>query len=188
MNNILIGFLLIFLDFNLTLGNSQLGLIPDFIGYIVLRNGLAEMAGESPLFLKAKPYATGMAVYTGILYFMDLLGISASLGALSYLLAIASTVISLYISYDIVMGVKDMEEKYNAPLNGASLHATWTLLAVFNIVVYISLLIPVLAVICIIVTVIVAICFLVAFSKSKNLYYDLKSRLGRPIEDDYRGD
>ena len=171
--------MLIFLDFNLNLGNLQIGLIPDFIGYIVMINGLMEMAGESQLFLKVKPYATGMAVYTGILYFMDLFGISASLGALSYILAIASTIISLYISYNIVMGVKEIEEKYNAILNGDSLKSTWTLLAVFNIIVYISLLIPALAVICIIVTFIVAICFLVAFSKSKDLYYEMEARPGK---------
>lgn len=188
MKNIFIGFLLIFLDFNLNLGNSQIGLIPDFIGYIVMINGLMEMSGESPLFLKVKPYATGMAVYTGILYLMDLLAISASLGALSVILGIASTIISLYISYNIVMGVKEIEEKYHTLFNGDSLKSSWTLLAVFNFVVYISLLIPALAVICIIVTFIVAICFLVAFSKSKNLYYEMKAHPGIPIEDDYRGD
>ena len=110
---------------------------------------------------------------------MDLFGISASLGALSYILAIVSTIISLYISYNIVMGVKEIEEKYNAILNGDSLKSTWTLLAVFNIIVYISLLIPALAVICIIVTFIVAICFLVAFSKSKDLYYEMEARPGK---------
>lgn len=176
MKNIFIGFILIFLDFNLNLGNSQIGLIPDFIGYIAMINGLAEMSGESPQFMTVKPYATGMAVYTGILYFMDFLGISASIGAFSYILAIASTIISLYISYCIVMGVKEMEDKYNTFLNGESLKSTWTLLAVFNVIVYVSLLIPALAVICILVTLIVGIYFLVAFSKSKNLYYEIKSR------------
>jgi hypothetical protein len=76
--------MLIFLDFNLNLGNSQIGLIPDFAGYIVMINGLREMADESPLFMKVKPYATGMAVYTAAVYAMDLFGISSSLGALSY--------------------------------------------------------------------------------------------------------
>jgi hypothetical protein len=182
MKNILIGFLLIFLDFNLNLGSSQIGLIPDFAGYIIMINGLAEMAGESPLFLKVKPYATGMAVYTGILYLMNLIGISASLGALSYILAVASTIISLYISYCVVTGIKEMEEKYSVFLNGGSLKSTWTLLAVFNIAAFVSLLIQPLAVICIIAAFIVAICFLVAFSKSKNLYDEMKARSGIPIE------
>lgn len=35
MRNIFIGFLFVFLDFNLSLGTSQIGLIPDFVGYIL---------------------------------------------------------------------------------------------------------------------------------------------------------
>ncbi len=173
MKKIFTGFILIFLDFNLNIGNAQIGLIPDFIGYIVMINGLVQMGDESPLFMKVKPLASGMAVYTGILYFLDLVGISVSLGAVYYILAIASVVISLYISYNIVMGVIEMEEKYNRPLNGSKLKSTWTILAVFNILTFISLIIPVLAIVCIVVTIIVGICFLVSFNTSKNMYYDM---------------
>lgn len=183
MKNIFTGFLLIFLDFNLNLGNSQIGLIPDFVGYIVMINGLVEMAKESSLFMEVKPYASGMAVYTGILYLIDLTGISASLGALSYILAIVSTLISLYISYNIVMGVKEVEGKYNVFLNGDSLKYTWKLLAVFNVVTFVFLLAPAIATVCIIVSIIVAICFLVAFNKSKNMYYDMNHQSGKHIDE-----
>jgi hypothetical protein len=177
LKNIFIGLMLIYLDFSINLGNSKIGLIPDFIGYIVMIKGLAEMADESPLFLKVKPFAGGMSVYTGILYLMDLFGISVSLGVLFYLFAITSTVISLYISYNIVMGVKEMEGKYNVLLNGDSLKSIWTVLTVINIIVYVFLLIQALAVICIIVSCIVAICFLVAFYKSKNKYYEMNAHI-----------
>jgi len=172
MKNIFLGFIFIFLDFTLTLGNARIGLIPDFVGYIIMINGLAQMEGESTWFMKVKPYATGMAVYNGILYLLDLIGISVSLGALSYVLAFVSTAISLYISYHIVMGVIDMEEKYNTLLNGKSLKSTWTLLAVFNILTFITLLIPLVSIACILGCFVVAICFLVAFNNSKNLYYN----------------
>ena len=172
MSNIFIGLILVFLDFNLNLGNSTIGLIPDFIGYIIMIKGLEEMAPESVLFIKVKPFATGMAIYSVVLYIMDLLGISMSLGALIYLLAIISTAISLYISYNIVMGVIDMEEKYNTALNGDTLKSTWKLCAIFNVLSFVSLLIPLVAIVSIIVTLIVSIYFLVVFSKSKNLYYD----------------
>lgn len=172
MRNIFIGFIFIFLDFNLDLGNSRIGLIPDFIGYIALINGLVEMAEESPLFMKVKPYASGMAVYCGILYVMDLLGISVSLGGLAYILAIISTAISLYISYNIVMGIIDMESKYSKNFNGDSLKSSWTTLAVLNVLTFVLLLFPPIAFICMIVTFIVTIFFLVAINTSKNLYYD----------------
>ena len=172
MGNLFIGFMLIFLDFNLNLGNSTIGLIPDFIGYIVMIKGLEQMDKESAFFMKIKPYVTGMAFYSTFLYLLDLLGVSISLGVLTYVLAIISTVISLYISYNIVMGVIDMEGKYNTYLNGNSLKSTWTLLAVFNILSFVTLMIPLISLISIIGSFIVAIIFLVAFNNSKNLYYD----------------
>lgn len=172
MKNIFIGFILIFLDFDLNLGSSKIGLIPDFAGYIIMISGLEEMARESALFIKVKPYVTGMAVYTGVLYLLDLVGISTSLGILSYVLALTSIAVSLYISYNIVMGVIDIEGKYNTFLNGSRLKSTWKLLAITNVLIFILFLIPIVAVICIILSFIVTICFLVDFNKSKNLYYN----------------
>ena len=177
MKKIFIGFLLIFLDFNLNLGNSQIGLIPDFIGYIVMLNGLTEMADESAYFTKVKPYTTAMAIYTCILYIINALGVSMALGIFAYILGILSTIISLYISYQIIRGIQEMEDQYNVFLNGTTLKTTWQFLAVFSLVVYITLIIPFVAIISLIIGFIVAICFLVAFSKSKNLYYEMKNQL-----------
>lgn len=172
MKNILIGFILIFLDLNLNFGNTRIGFLPDFVGYMIMISGLVEMTNDSPFFVKVKPFATGMAVYTGILYFCDLLGISFSIGIFSVILAFASSIISLYISLKIVEGVQDIEERYNMFLNGESLNKTWTLMAVFNVLSYVLIVIPFLAVISIIVGILVAIGFLIQFNHSKNLYYE----------------
>lgn len=174
MKNIFIGFILIFLDFNLNAGNIQIELIPDFIGYILMLRGLDEMSVESKFFMKIKPYVTGMAIYTAILYLLDLIGFSKTLGVFTYVLALLSIIVFLYISYHIVIGVKDIEGKYNISMNGDQLKSSWTLLAIFNVLTYVSLLIPSLAIICIIVSFIAAIYFLVVFNKSKNLYYEAK--------------
>lgn len=176
MKNIFIGFILVFLNFNLNLGNSKIGLIPDFVGYMVITSGLTEMARESSLFIKIKPYVTFMIVYSGVLYIFDMLGISVSLGALSYLLIFIATSISLYISYNIVLGVVEMEKKYKTLFNGDSLKRAWTFLAVFNILTFIVLLIPSITVILILISFIAAICFLVAFKNSKNLYYEMAGK------------
>ncbi len=173
MKNIFIGFIFIFLDFHLSLGSSKIGLIPDFVGYIIMINGLAEMSGQSMRFMKIKSYASGMAVYSGLLYLLDLMGISVSLGVLTYIFAIISTAVSLYISYNIVMGVIEVEEKYNVRLNGDSLKSTWTFIAVLDVLSFVLLLIPPAAFICMILSFIAAIFFLFAFNNSKNLYYNL---------------
>jgi len=171
MGNIFTGMLLVFLDFNIKVGTSTIGLIPDFAGYIVMVNGLAELEGDSLYFVKAKSFARGMIVYTAVLYAMDLLGISRNIGLGAFFLGLASTVVSLYISYYIVKGVEDLEDIHGMYLSGDSLYSTWKAYAAFSVAIYILIIIPVLNLICLLGALIVAIVFLAAFNKSKNLYY-----------------
>ncbi len=170
MRNIFIGFLFVFLDFNLTLGASQIGLIPDFVGYILVFQGLTELEKMSARFIKARPFALGMAVYTGLLYALALFGIGTN-DIVSFVLGLVSTLISLYISYNIVMGVKEIEASSGRFLNAQGLYSNWTLLAILSLIVYLLLFIPILNVLCIIAGLVAGIVFLVSFNKTKNLYY-----------------
>lgn len=170
MSNIFIGFLLIFLDFNINLGNSTIGLIPDFVGYIFLVKGIDDLVSQTVLFAKARSFSIGMGIYTGILYAMDLLGLNSQLGFLGIFLGVISSIISLYISYTIVSGVQEMETSRGIELNGEKLRATWNYMAIFQIAVFITVVIPVLAAIFVIICFITAIIFLVQFNSSKNLY------------------
>ncbi len=176
MSNIFIGFIFIFFNFTLNLGGAKIGLIPDFIGYIMISRGLLELNQESPMFMKVKPYATGMAVYTGVLYALDLLGITALGGGLGILLGIIALIISLYITYMIIMGILEMEKVYNTNLNGNTLKGIWTLRAVFSVLIYTSFFFPIGVAIFAVLSFIIAIYFLVIFNQSKNLYYGMKNR------------
>lgn len=172
MRNIFIGMLLVFLDFNFDFDTSRIGLIPDFIGYIFIIKGLAEMTEKSSRFAKVRPHAIGMLIYTAILYVMDVFGASAALEVwAAFVVGLVSTIISLYISYNIVMGVGDMQRVQERQLNADGLYFMWKLLAVFSIGSIITLWIPLLNIISIIVAIIITICFLVSFNKTKNLYY-----------------
>jgi len=170
MRHIFIGFLFVFLDFNLNLGASQIGLIPDFVGYIFVIQGIAELENLSPRFIKARPASLGMAVYTGLLYVMAVFGIGTN-DIASFVLGLVSTLISLYISYNIVMGVKDMEASSGRYLNAGGLYSNWTLLAILSLIVYLLFIVPILNILCIIAGLIAGIVFLVSFSKTKNLFY-----------------
>jgi hypothetical protein len=166
----------IFLDFSLNLGQIRLELIPDFIGFIAMLGGLKDLSGESPAFEAARPFATFMAFYTGIAWFLDLLGITVSLGVLSFLLGLAALIISLYITYKIITGVKDMEETYRTHLNSDSLKAAWNVLTVSTLFAFLLVLIPALSILCFILSLIAAIWFLAAFHRSKTLYYNIGPR------------
>ncbi len=174
MRKIFIGFLLIFLDFNLTFGNCTLGLLPDFVGYILLMRGLDELVSENPRFKKIRPWALGMAIYTGILYAADIFGLSTNAEIIAFILGLASIVISLYISYNITAAVQEMETAYMRDLNAKPLMSAWTVLAVLDILTYALLLIPVLNLFCIIGAVVAGIVFLVQFNRTKNRYCTMR--------------
>lgn len=174
MRNIFIGLLFIFLNFNITIGASIIGLIPGFIGYIYILKGFDELKEQGEWFTRLRPYATGMAIYSGVLYVFDLLGISTSMGALFTVpLGLVSTIISLYISYGIVMGIKDMEVVNQFELNTGALLSAWKVMAFCAIISYLVIWIPIIAIIGIIIGFIASIWFLYSFSQSKNKYYSL---------------
>lgn len=176
MKNIFIGFLFILLNFNLNLNQSSIDLLPDFVGYIILANGLLELESESSYFLKARPYSIGMAVYTGMVFFLNLVGISHNLSGLGFILGIISLIVLFYISYCVVQGVKEMESSHGTFLNGDKLDSLWRWWVVFSAITYVLLLIPFIAIVCTIISVVVAICFLVSINTSKNLYYNMINR------------
>ena len=174
MQSIFYGMLLSFFDLNFSIGDSKIGLIPDFLGYILMLKGVRELAIESDHFTKVKSYIKLMVVYTLYLYTMGLLGISGQINEIfNIMLAITFAIISLYITYNIVMGIADIEERYKYNLKSEMLYSLWKAHAIFTILTYIAAFIPVLVFI-IIIGFIVNIYFIVQFHNSKNLYYELK--------------
>lgn len=172
MKNLFIGLLLVYLEFNINLGTSTIGLFPDFIGYIFIIKGLNELADISNRFYKIKTISKIMAIYSSLLYAANLVGFSAANTWISFILSIAGLIASLYISFNIVMGVKDIERIHDCKLNSETLFSCWKLIAAFSFLAYIAIIFPVLAIIALILDVVFIICFLVSFNKTKNLYYD----------------
>ena len=172
MNKIFWGMIFMFFNFNIDLGATRIGLIPDFVGYMILLNGLNELSQLSNKFEQVKPYTVGMVIYTGVLYGMNLFGLSTwTVGPMTIILGIISTIVYLYISYHIVMGVKDIEIENNKELNFASLYRTWKVAAIFSLITYLLFWGPILAVVCAFVGFIATLCFIIVLNKSKNLYY-----------------
>jgi len=173
MKDILIGMLLVFLNFNLDLDSSRIGLIPTFLGYIFMVRGLSELTGRSNRFSHVMPFAKGMIVYSAVCYLLDLFGITSTLGGLiSFALGLITTIISLYISHGIIMGIKDIETMNAKNLNSEQLYSTWKLLALFSLITYMLFFIPALAIVSTIISLIIGLYYLFVFNKTKNLFYD----------------
>ncbi len=172
MRRIFNAFLFLFLDFSFYFGASRVGLIPDFVGYLLILPALDEMAAYNRRFARIKPYAIGMAVYTGALYLLDLTGLSVAMGFLpATVLELASTVATLIITHEIVTALMEIEAASGQDLRADFTKRVWTLQAVLMIVggtvLYI---VPELSVPFEFVLMILGIFFLFTFSKTVGLF------------------
>lgn len=136
MKKVFWGFFFVYLNFNLTLNGHALNLLPDFVGYILLFQAAGALAGESARFATLRPFAAGMAVYTGILWVGDLLAVAGSGGWLDGLLDLVSAAVSLFISWNVAQAVLEMERARGADLNGQSLRTAWFILLAAQIAGY----------------------------------------------------
>ena len=173
MKNIFIGMIFVFINLNLDIDTTRIGLIPTFVGYIFMVRGLSELVGISDRFLKVKPFAIGMAIYSIVLYALDLLGISLALGwSFSYILSLISSAVSLFISYGIIMGIKDIEIMRLKELNSERLYTAWKLLAFTSIASHLLIVIvPMLAFMSTVISLIIGVYYLFVFNETKNLYH-----------------
>ena len=172
MQNIFLGMLLVFLDLNINLGKTTIGLLPDFAGYILMIKGLEKMTPESPLFEKARPWATAMAVYTGVLYAMDFLAMDVQLRFLGWVMNLAALVAGLVISRWILRGILEMEANRRLDLQGQQLEQLWKPLAIVQLVAAAFGWFPLIGWICALAAFVMGVCYLVAFNRTKNLYLE----------------
>ena len=134
MKKVFWGFFFVFINFNLSVNAHTLNLLPDFVGYILLHQAAGALAEESGRFRKIRPFTLAMAVYTGILWTGDLLGVTGGGSWLDTILSLAALVISLYISWSVVQAILELESARGADLNGASVLTAWFVLLAAQIV------------------------------------------------------
>jgi hypothetical protein len=171
---IFIGLILNFLDFNVNFGSSNIELLPDFVGYILMYQGMKELSGDSEWFRKLPSFTIAMAIYSGIIFVLELFGMSTESSIwLFIILGIISQIISLYIIYEIIMGIMDMERDNTWELYSEPLFSAWKVIVVCSILVIpLMLVLPVLSLIGAIIQLIASIYFLISFNRTKNAYYN----------------
>ena len=94
-------------------------------------------------------------------------------GLLIFAIGIVTTVLSFFVSYNIIMGIKDIELLRGQGLETPRLYSTWKILLAFTIAVHFILLLQIepLSIVGIIVGFAISVYYLVMFSRTKNLYY-----------------
>ena len=178
MHRILIGLLFIFLNTKLHVGESVIGLFPDFVGYVLLTRGVSELEEDGAHFGNIRAIAVVMAVYTSALYLVDLLGGVYIFLPVTYVLASIS---AIFILYRIIGGIAGMEQNWQVPLHAAALQHWWMavvatqLTALLLSILYVNgVILGIVSSIANGITGIVAILFLVAFHSTETCYREKK--------------
>lgn len=178
MRSILIGMVLVFINFNIDIGEARIGLIPTFLGYILMHRGLWEILEHSEHFRRAMYFVRGMVAYSLVLYILDLAGGAQIHSILLVILGFISAVAALYISYKIVLGVKAIEKAREVELNSEQLMAWWKMKVmfaamahIFGLLAYMNPISPIMAIITLVLSMLAYVIFLIVFNRVKNLYY-----------------
>ena len=181
MDQLFWGFFFLFLNFNLNVNGTSLGLLPDWVGYILLYLGCSALERESELFGKPRPFCVGLGIYTGVLWLMDLFGIGAELGILSWLLGLVAVCLNLYTSMLVVDAIANVEMRRNYDLCAAHLKTVWKVLAVCTVAAQLLTILPVLALVCVLIAAVTGIVFLVAIHSTRKAWKNMLDEQSKPF-------
>ena len=175
MTLIFVGYLLSI--FHFTINGSGLHL--DFLGFILIAAGLWQMADKSAHFERAIPWAIGRIVLSLLPYIISLFALPFE-GVIFNLAAWADIALTLYISYNIVAGIGDLQKNENLDLGYEKLNNIWTIHAFLTIVCSLLSYIPLdpvvaISILLIIINLGVNIAFLVLLFKARTRYQSAPS-------------
>ena len=162
MKKIFAGLIFILFNVHVTLGGYMIGLLPDFVGYLLVAAGLKEVWQEEGVFENLVPLA--------LVYLIRLLPMTRREGLLA-VLGVLTTLCFLVMVYKIVGGVKALEKKHLCTLSTRRLMPLAIGYAVCNAgALLIALTGSVLAVVVGIIGLAVAFIFIVTFYDTTNKY------------------
>lgn len=171
MKSIFLGFVFISLNFSITLGSMKIGLIPSFVGYYLLAQGMRELAQKSNTLGRNVAFSNVLMVISLISYIMDIFGASVNLGFLSTGIGIVMTIVKIYFEYQVITGLFEVESYHNASFGVANCKSKWVIATVVVLLQLVIIWISVLNLVGTIVAFVVEIVFLIELNNVKNSYY-----------------
>lgn len=135
MKDIFIGIILVLFDLDINYEFGKLGLIPDAIGFIYLREGFKSLEKKSPIFESLVPHGELMIFYSVFGYIFNMFGLHLAgnglVGVVCEALCIAHL---LYVLYKTILGVMDMEKTDSLDYKGQKLLSNYKIFCCFMVI------------------------------------------------------
>ena len=133
------GFLLVFLDFSLNISGHEIGIFPDFLGFLLLFRSSLSMMDRSLSFSQLARLSRSMLLFSAGVYVLDLLGVNANLGILGHILGLCCSIGGLFAALHFTRAIFDLQNMHNIDLSAQALRNAWNALAVCQMVSCLSL-------------------------------------------------
>ncbi len=175
MSKIFIGMFFILFDLKLFLFILNFNILPDFIGYIILLLGIMELKECSKHYKNIIPITICMIIISSIISIINFLMININ-PVVNEFIDLITTGIFMYLLYEIILGIKDMEKADDNNYKSTTLYKIWQVLLIVLSVGYLSLIIPhfsentFLIIFLSITNIIIFLIFVIAFYITKNIY------------------
>ena len=170
MDRIFFGAAFVLLDITLDMGDRTIGLLPDFLGYWWLARGFYEMDEEWEGFRKGRIPALVLAVYSAVLYGLDLAKLNPRQEFWLWILQIGAAAAAVAMSWFVGRGVGRMEDAYSWDLEGEKLRGLWRYLAVLQVLGGILSWVPMVGMGCRVAVFVMAVCWLAALNDARKRY------------------
>ncbi len=164
------GFLLVILEFDITLESKVIGFLPDFLGFFFLLQGAKAFENTSERFVRIKPWLIAMVAISAGSYGLDLFGLSSGSVPFNFILIVCYFALTIFIQYSIIMGIMDIDAGVGEDLKSKELYDRWMFVAGCQGLILLVILIPVLFLPLFILTVIATIVFLLKLSETSKRY------------------
>ena len=169
MKKILLGLIFIFFDFRLFLGILTVNLLPDFVGYIIIYLGIKEMIKYSKKFREAIPSTIAGICLTSFFTLLNFFVINPS-DSIFYSSGLVSMMLIIYISYKIILVIREIEINGNRKYNTKFLTNCWKAFTIVTLVSCLSIVFPAFYIVMSIASIIVIILYLISFHRTIKLY------------------
>ena len=145
MDKLFWSYFLLYFDFTLAIGICKINFTPDWAGCLLLLSALKALENESSYFCKPQIWCKVLAVYSGLLWIGDLLGVAFNPGG--WLLGLAATFLQLYVTLQVIDGIADAEQFHACDLGSQPLRKVWFVAAAGSLLACVLVWLPPLAVI-----------------------------------------